>query len=47
MTRAEIVRELQAALELLTENETCEARAILKRVMESVAEDKQHKGEHL
>jgi hypothetical protein len=47
MTRVEIVRELQAALELLTENETCEARTIIKRVLEAVAEDKRAKGEHL
>ena len=47
MTRAEIVKELQAAMELIAEHELDEARKILKQVMEGVAEDKQRKGEHL
>jgi hypothetical protein len=47
MTRVEIVRELQAARDLMAEGEFNEADLILKRVLESVAEDKQRKGEHL
>lgn len=47
MTRVEIVRELQAARDLIAEGETAEADVILKRVLEAVAEDKRAKGEHL
>ena len=47
MTRVEIVRELQAARDLMAEGETAEADAIIKRVLEAVAEDKRAKGEHL
>ena len=47
MTRVEIVRELQAARDLMAEGEFKEADLIVKRVLEAVAEDKQRKGEHL
>jgi len=47
MTRIEIVDELDAAEKLIREGETAEGLAIIKRVRESVAEDRQQKGEHL
>ena len=47
MTRIEIVDELDAAEKLIREGETAEGLEIIKRVRESVAEDRQRKGEHL
>jgi hypothetical protein len=47
VTRIEIVDELDAAEKLIREGELKEGLEIIKRVLESVAEDRQRKGEHL
>jgi hypothetical protein len=47
MTRIEIVSELDAATKLIREGEIAEGLDIIKRVRETVAENRQQKGEHL
>ena len=47
MTRIEIVDELDAAEKLIREGLIAEGLAIIKRVREAVAENRQTKGEHL
>ena len=47
VTRIEIVDELDAAEKLIREGEVKEGLDIIKRVRETVAENRQQKGEHL